>query len=100
MSRAIDDFRQTHSLCDVLSLDGVLTVHFCDARHFELSGCWPVDSSIYHDRGRWCCTVERYVGADEEGRRLFRPGTGLDLMEDDIVSVTEKSTGDVLYQKT
>jgi hypothetical protein len=100
MPRAIDSFRQTHDLCDVLDSEGVLTVRFSDGRDFELCDCWPVDSSVSGDRGRWCCSVEQCLSADQRDRLLFRPGTGLDVLEKDIVIVVNKTTGEILYHKT
>ncbi len=100
MARPLDDFRATHKLCDVLARNGIFVVRFTDGRDFELSDCWPVDSSIYDDTGRWCCRIEQYLGQDEKGLQLFRLGGGVDIMEDDIVSIADKITGEILFSKT
>jgi hypothetical protein len=86
-------------MCDVLGRSGVLTVRFSDGAGFDVSGCWPVDSSIYHEDGRWCCTVEQYLGTDEK-KKLFRPDSGVDIHEEDIASITDKITAEILYSKT
>ncbi|HEY3931473.1 MAG TPA: hypothetical protein VGM58_03795 [Verrucomicrobiae bacterium] len=99
MQQVLEKFRLTHKFCDLLSQNGIIVVHFADGRDFELSGCGPVDSSIYNDTGRWCCTVERYLGKDEKSKKLFTPNSGVDIMEKDIIQIIDKATGKVLYSK-
>ena len=96
----IDGFRSTHDLCDVLPRAGILIVQLTDGDTFEVSECWPIDYSIYQLRGGWCGTVEQYLGTSDKKKRLFRPRSGIDLYESDIVSVADKSDGKVLYQRT
>ena len=96
----IDDYRSTHDLCDVLPRMGILTVQLTDGDAFDVSECWPIDYSIYRLRGGWSCTVEEYLGSSDKKKRLFRPRSGIDLYEADIASISDKSNGKVLYQRT
>jgi hypothetical protein len=90
----------THKLNDVLACEGVLVVRFSDGHDFEVSGCHPVDYSIYRLNGGWCGSVERYLGNSEKKNSLFRPNSGIDFYEDDIISIEEKTTGKILYRRT
>ena len=75
----IDDYRSTHDLCDVLPQTETLTVQLTDGDAFDVSGCWPIDYSIYQLRGGWSCTVEEYLGSSDKKKRLFRPRSGIEL---------------------
>lgn len=96
----IDDYRSTHHLCSVLPRAGILTVQLADGDTFDVLGCWPIDYSVYQLRGGWCCTVEQYLGGNDKKKRLFSPSSSVDLYEEDVVSVADKSDGELLYQRT
>jgi hypothetical protein len=100
MPHDLDEYRETHQLCDVLGREGVLAVRFLDARDFELSGCCPVDTTIHGDAGRWCCTVERCLSTAQKDQQLFRPGSGIDILEQDIAAIIDRATGEILYTKS
>ena len=95
-----ESYRPTHELVNVFRRAGTLIVDFSDGDQFAVTHCSPIDYSIYHRRGGWCGTVIEYLGSSEKKKRLFRPDSGIDLYEEDIVRVTDKNTGEVIWQKT
>ena len=65
---------------------------------FVLSGCDVVDPSIYDEDGRWCCTVvEAVSGKNPLFHKLFLPGSGLDILEQDVQRIEDHHTGAVLF---
>jgi hypothetical protein len=65
---------------------------------FVLTGCDVVDPSIYDEDGRWCCTiVEAISGASPLFHKLFLPGSGLDILEQDVQRIEDYLTGAVLF---
>lgn len=99
-NRDWDSYRSTHELVDILRRAGTLLVDFHDGDQFAVAECLPIDSSIYHRRGGWCCNVVEYLGSSEKRKRLFRPDSGVDLYEEDIERITDKNTGEVIWKKT
>jgi hypothetical protein len=95
-----ESYRPTHELVDIFRRAGALIVDFNDGDQCAVSECSPIDYSIYHLRGGWSGTVIEYFEPSEKKKRLFPPDTGIDLYEEDIVRVTDKNTGEVLWQKT
>src|SRR4051794_9857277 len=65
---------------------------------FILTGCDVVDQSIYNEDGRWCCTVvEAISGKSSLFHKLFLPGSGLDILEQDVQRIEDHHTGAVLF---
>ena len=65
---------------------------------FVVTGCDIVDPSIYDEDGRWCCTVvEAISGKSPLFHKLFLPGSGLDILEQDVQRIEESRTGAVPF---
>ena len=78
-----------------------MRVTFSDGGIFRLSDFEHVDPSIYGDTDRWCARVEEAVaGTHPDFKRLFLPGSLLDLHENDIIEVFDESLGEVCYHAT
>jgi hypothetical protein len=66
---------------------------------FVLTGCDVVDRSIYDEDGLWCCTVvEAIFGKNPLFRKLFLPGSGLDILEQDVQRIEDFQRGEVLFE--
>jgi hypothetical protein len=65
---------------------------------FVLEGFDPVDPNIYNDKGRWCATViEAVSGKSPIFKKLFLPGSGLDILEEDIQEIVNAASGQILF---
>ena len=65
---------------------------------FVLTGCDVVDRSIYDEDGLWCCTVvEAISGKNPLFHKLFLPGSGLDILEQDVQRIEDYETREVLF---
>jgi hypothetical protein len=92
-----------HQLSHILDHEDsrVMRVTFSDGGIFRLRDFEQVDASIYGDTDRWCARVEEAVaGRHPDFKRLFLPGSLLDLHESDISEVLDESSGEVCYHAT
>ncbi len=90
--------KNTHRVQDVLAADCEFRIHFANGSEVVVKDCSPVDFSIYHQTGGWSGTIVDFEGTEAQ-INLFKPGSGIDFYEDDIVSVQRNGTCDLLYQK-
>ena len=78
-----------------------MRVTFSNGDIFRLSDFEQVDPSIYGDTDRWCARVEEAVASmHPDFKRLYLPGSLLDLHESDITEVLDESSGEVCYHAT
>jgi hypothetical protein len=91
------EIKDTHRLEGILSRNCIFEIHFIHGDIFDLSGCSPIDYSIYHERGGWSCTVDAFYSDDIHAQKFHRPGSGIDIRENDISKIIEKDSGTILY---
>lgn len=90
--------KDTHRLEDVFSVDSEFQIHFDDGTELSVKDCESIDFSIYHKAGGWSGSVVAFTGSEKQ-LKLFKPGSGIDFYEDDILSIRDKRTGQNVYEK-
>jgi len=90
--------KNTHRLEGVLSIDSEFQICLADGIEMEVKDCVPVDFSIYRQTGGWSGSVVTLTGSEKQ-MRLFKPGSGIDFYEDDILTIRNSRTGDIVYEK-
>lgn len=90
--------KDTHRLEEVLSTDSEFQIRFADGTEVQVKGCVPIDFSIYHKTGGWSGSVVAFAGSEKQ-MKLFRPGSGIDFYEDDVLTIQNNRTGEIVYDK-
>jgi hypothetical protein len=89
--------KDTHRLEDAMSADSEFQICFADGTEMVVKECTPIDFSIYHKTGGWTGSVIGFTG-NEKQRQLFKTGSRIDFYEEDIVSIRNTQTGEIVYQ--
>ena len=74
--------------------DKTLRVTFHDGEILILTDYQEIDPSIYDQQGGWCATLVQ----DVTGRHSFRPGCGVDILEQDVAIIEDASVGVTLFK--
>jgi hypothetical protein len=90
--------KDTHRLEDVLSVDSEFQIRFDDGTELNVKDCEPIDFPIYHRIGGWNGSLVAFAGS-QSAMKLFKPGSGVDFYEDDILSIRNNQTGDIVYER-
>ena len=87
--------KSSHQLTDILDHEDsrVMRVTFANGNVFRLKEFEQVDPSIYGDTDRWCTCREAVGGSHPDFKRLFLPGSLLDLHKSDIAEVLDEASG-------
>jgi hypothetical protein len=90
-----------HRFGSVFATDGVLRVTFSDGDVFRLQDFDTVDPTIYGNADQWIATIVQPVGGKRPNfARLFRPGSGLQFKESDIVEIFDEASFTILFAAT
>jgi hypothetical protein len=80
------------------SEDRVFRVTFTNGDIFRLRQWSQIAPSTYGDPDGWCATVVEIVRASEpKKKRLFRPGSGVDILESDISEIFDEANGSIVH---
>ncbi|MBB1392032.1 hypothetical protein H5185_21930 [Shewanella sp. SG44-6] len=67
---------------------------------FVLEPDHEVDHETYGEDGRWLCwIVEAKSGSHPKFHKLFKPGGGLDIYEEDVAEIYCAQSNQVLYSR-
>jgi hypothetical protein len=93
-SQSVPEIKQILEASD----DSVVRITFRDGDVFVLETDHEVDFETYQEDGRWLCyIVEAVSGKHPDFHRLFKPGSGLDIFEQDILEIRDEATDKLLY---
>ena len=80
-----------------MSADLEFQICFADGTEMVVKECTPIDFAIYHKSGGWTGSVIEFTGSEKQ-RQLFKTGSRIDFYEEDIVSIRNTQTGEIVYQ--
>ncbi len=80
------------------NIENILHITLKNGDIFILELEYELDPEIYDEDGRWYCNiVEAVSGSHPKFHKLFKSGGGLDIFENDIESIKNDKTAQVLY---